>query len=163
MDGDCSDAIIETSARNISVRSVNPIIQGTFNSLTLVADATVLSQKELEYSSIYWYRNGVQITSSSYLSTLQRHYNSLSLSQRFQQFNMTYEHSGTYEVQLRINMNTYLRAGDGTCLPYYNRFVSSYFGSTVLLAKGYADMQYHKGESTNLHNTNIVLVIAFQN
>ena len=144
VDGDCSDSNIETPVWKISIRSTNSVIQGTFDNLTLVADATVLSSKELEHSSIYWYRNGIRIYGTS---SLQRHYNTLSLSQRFQQFNTAYEHSGRYEAQLRINMNTYLRAGDSTCLPYYNGFITSYLRSTVTLAKGYIDIQYYKGES----------------
>ena len=147
MDCDCSDSNVETPVLKISIRSVNFSLSGTFNNLTLEAKATVLSRKELEHSSIYWYRNGIRITSTSLLSTLQRRYNTLSLSQTFQQFNMTYEHSGRYEVQLRINMNTYLQAGDPTCLPYYNIFVSRYFGSTIILAKAYIDMDYYKSKS----------------
>ena len=144
VDDDCFDYDIETQVRKISIQSVNYVTQGTLDNLTLIADATVLNHKELEHSSIYWYRNGIRITSTSLLSTLQRHYNTLSLSQRFQQFNMAYEHSGTYEVQLRINMNTYLQAG---CQQYYNQFVSRYLGSTVILAKGYMDVQYYRGKS----------------
>ena len=147
VDGDCSDSDIETQVRKISIQSVNYVTQGTLDNLTLIADATVLNYKELEHSSIYWYKNGILITSTSLLSTLQRHYNTLSLSQRFQQFNMAYEHSGTYEVQLRINMNTYLQAGGSICQQYYNQFVLSYFGSTVILAKGYMDIQYYRGKS----------------
>ena len=148
MDGDCFDTDVGTSIRKISIRSINSFIQGTLDNLTLEAEATVLSHKELEHSSIYWYRNGIYITSAS---SLQRHYNTLSLSQRFQQFNMAYEHSGTYEVQLRINnIRTYLQAGDSTCQQYYNRFVSSYFGSTIILAKGYIDVQYYKGKGAEL-------------
>ena len=142
MDSACSDATIETQMWKISIRTVNFATQGTFDNLTLEADATVLSSKELEHSSIYWYRNGIRITSTLDLSTLQSHYNNLSLSQRFQQFNTTYEHSGRYEVHLKINMNTYLQ---GSCQPYYSRFVSSYLRSAVTLAKGYIDIGYHKG------------------
>ena len=150
VDGDCSDSNVETSIQKISIRPVNYVTQGTLDNLTLIADATVLNQKELEHASIYWYRNGIRITSTSLLSTLQRHYNTLSLSQRFQQFNMAYEHFGTYEVQLRINMNTYLRAGGSSCQQYYNQFVSRYLGSTVIPAKGYIDIQYYKGKSAEL-------------
>ena len=147
IDGDCSYSSIETQVRKISIRSIDSALQGTFDNLTLEAGATVLSSKELEYSSIYWYRNGRRIYGTS---SLQRHYNTLSLSQRFYQLNIAYEHSGRYEVQLRINMNAYLQAlvGDATCLPYYNRFVSNYFSSTpVILAKGFIDIDYYKGES----------------
>jgi hypothetical protein len=119
-------------------------LQGTFDHLSLVADATVLSIKELEYSSIYWYRNGIRVYSSS---TLQKNGNTLSLSQTFQQFNATYEHSGRYEVHLIIDMNAYLQAGGSTCLPYYNTFVSSYLGSTIILAKAHMDINYYKGEN----------------
>ena len=144
MDDDCSNSNTETQVRKISIQFVDSVLQGTLDNITLVADATVLSRKELQHSSIYWYRNGGRIYGTS---SLQKHYNTLSLSQRFQQFNIAYGYSGRYEVQLRINMNTYLRAGDATCLPYYNRFVSRYLGSTVTLAKGFIDIDYYKGES----------------
>ena len=144
MDDDCSDSNTETQVRKISIQFVDSALQGTLDNITLVADATVLSRKELQHSSIHWYRNGIRISGTS---SLQKHYNTLSLSQRFQQFNIAYEHSGGYEVQLRININAYLQAGDATCLPYYNRFVSRYLGSTVILAKGFIDIDYYKGES----------------
>ena len=150
VDGDCSDYDIEIQMRKISIRSVNSVVQGTLDNLTLIADAIVLNHKELEHSSIYWYRNGIRITSASFPSTLQRQYNTLSLSQQFQQFNMAYEHFGTYEVQLRINMYTYLQGGGSSCLQYYNQFVSSNFGSIAILAKGYIDVQYFKGKSAEL-------------
>ena len=150
VDGDCIASNTETPVRKISIRSVNYVVQGTFDNLTLVADATVLSRKELEHSSIYWYRNGIRITSTSLLSTLQRQNNTLSLSQQFQQFNVAYEHFGTYEVQMQINMNTYLRGGGSACQQYYNQFVLHYFGSTVILAKDYIDVQYYKGKSAEL-------------
>ena len=111
----CSDSNIETQIRKITIRSLDPATQGTLTNITLEADATVLSHKELQHSSIYWNRNGISISGTS---SLQRHYNTLSLSQRFQQLSASYELSGRYEVQLRINMNTYLHAGDSTCLPY---------------------------------------------
>ena len=153
MDSDCTDTATETRARKIFVRSVNSVIQGTFDNLTLEADATVLSYKELEHSSIHWYRNGIRFT--SYLSATQKDYNSLSLSQRFQQFNTFYEHSGRYEVLLKVNMQRYLQAGSSryTCRSYYDNFVwSSYFGyrSEVTLAKGFIDIGYHKGKNLSL-------------
>ena len=155
VDGDCSYSNTETHdiVRKISIQPVNSTLRGTFNNLTLEADATVLNSKELEHSSIYWYRNGICITSTSYLSTLQRHYNNLSLSQRFQQFNMTYEHAGIYEVQLRVNMYTYLQASNSrsSCQPYYYKFFStSSFGhhSELILAKGFVDVHYHKGKNS---------------
>ena len=144
-DSDCSYIATDTRVQKISIKSTDSAMQGTFDSITLVADARVLSSKELQHSSIYWYRNGIRIT--SYLSALQKNYNTLRLNQRFQQFNTSYEHSGRYEVYLRINMNTYLRAGDSTCVSYYNKFVSNYWSSTVILAKGFIDINYYKGES----------------
>ena len=150
MDSDCFDTIIKTQVRKISIRSVDFASKGTFDNLTLEADATVLSHKELEHSSIYWYRNGIPITSTLYLSTLQRHYNNLSLSQRFQQFNTTYEHSGRYEVLLKLNINTYISAGNSrlSCQSYYNNFVLPYlsYSSRVTVAKGFVDIDYHKGK-----------------
>lgn len=144
VDDDCSDTNIETQTRKISVRSVDSTMQGTFTNITLEADATVLTYKELEHSYIYWYRNGNSIGGTS---SLQKQYNTLSLSQRLQQLGATYVHSGRYEVQLRINMYSYLRAGDSTCLPYYNTFVSRYLGSTVILARAYIDMDYYESKS----------------
>ena len=148
VDGDCSDMTIETQVRKISIRSVDSASQGTFDHLSLIADATVLSTKELDYSSIHWYRNGIQIYGTS---TLQRHCNNLSLSQSFQQFNASYEHSGRYEVQLRINdMYSYLWAISYSCIPYYYTFVSRYLGSTVILAKGYIDINYYEGKNASV-------------
>ncbi len=144
VDGDCSDMTVETRVHKISIQSVDSALQGTFDRLSLVADATVFSTKEFEYSYIYWYRNGRQVYSSS---TLQKNGNTLSLSQSFQQFNVSYEHSGRYEVHLIINMYSYLRAGGSTCLPYYNTFVPSYLGSTIVLAKAHMDINYYKGEN----------------
>ena len=154
MENDCSDKPIynETRAWTVSVRSVNSTMQGTFDRVTLVADATVLSREELEHSSIFWYRNGIRISGSSYLSTLEKDYNTLSLSQRFQQFNAFYEHSGRYEVLLKVNMYTYLQAQSRSlCRSYYNILWTSHFGyrSKVTLAKGFVDIGYHKG--MNLH------------
>ena len=144
MDDDCSETAIEARVRKISMRSVDSALQGTLDHITLVADATVLSRKELQYSSIHWYRNGGRIYGTS---NLQKHYNNLSLSQSFQQFNASYKHSGRYEVQLRVYMYAYLQAGGTACLPYYNTFVSRYLGSYVTLSKGYIDIDYYKGES----------------
>lgn len=144
IDGDCSDMTIETQVRKISIRCVDSTLQGTLDHISLIVDATVFSRKELEYSSIYWYRNGRRIYTTS---NLQRHYNNLSLSQTFQQFNASYEHSGRYEVLLSVNMYTYLQAGGTACLPYYNTFVSRYLGSIVILAKGFIDIDYYKGKS----------------
>ena len=104
MEGDCST---ETRARKVSVRSVNSTLQETFDNLTL--EATVFSSKELDHSSIHWYRNGIRIYSTY---NLQKDYDTLSLSQRFQQFNTFYEHSGRYKVLLKVNMQTYLQASD---------------------------------------------------
>ena len=146
MDGDYSDITVETQVRNISIRSVDSALQGTFDHLSLIADATVLNTKELEYSYIYWYRNGIQIYGTS---TLQRHCNNLSLSQSFQQFNASYEHSGRYEVQLIIDMNAYFWASY-TCIHYYSTFVSRYLGSTVILAKGFIDINYYEGKSATV-------------
>ena len=146
VDDSCSDETIETRVRKISIQSVNSTLQGTFDHLSLIADATVLSSKELEYSSIYWYRYGRRIYSSN-LQTLQRHCNNLSLSQSFQQFNASHEHSGIYEVQLRLNMYSYLQAINYSCISsYYNSFVSRYIGSTVILAKEYIDVNYYEGK-----------------
>ena len=152
MENDCSDMPNETKAWKISVWPVNSTMQGTFDRLTLVAGATVLSRKELEHSSIHWYRNGIRISGSSYLSTLKKDYNTLSLRQKFQQFNTFYEDSGRYEVLLKVNMYTYLQAQSRSlCRSYYYILWTSHFGyrSKVTLAKGFVDIGYHKG--MNLH------------
>ena len=142
MESDCSDTKSEAEIRRISVRALDLSLQGTFRSLTLEADGIVHSSKELRHSFFQWYRSGSRVTSS--LSTLQRRYSNLSLSQTLQQFNASYEHSGRHEVLLIIDMATYLR--DSTCQPYYDRFVSPYLGRYVTLAKGYTDVGYHKGK-----------------
>ena len=108
----------------ISVRSVDSTLQGTFDHLTLEADAMVPCSNMLQYSYIFWYRNGISISSTPYLSMLQRNYNNISLRQRFQQLNASYEHSGRYEVQLTINLYSYLGS---TCPTYLNNFAFRYF------------------------------------
>ena len=163
MESDCSDIADETWAWKISIRSVNSTLQETFDSLTLVADAKVLSYKELEHSSIYWYRNGIFIYHST--SSLQKNYNTLSLSQTFQQFNTAYEHSGRYEVLLKVNTYTYLQAGNSRspCQLYYNRFVSPYSRSGVTLAKGFIDIGYHKGKRYFLsEGLNFTFILLFR-
>ena len=145
MESDCSDNE-SLSTETLSVLNEDSNFQGTFRSLSLEAVGMVHNSKLLEHSSFQWYRSGSRVTSS--LSTLQRHNSNLSLSQRLQQFNATYEHSGRYEVLLIIDMSTYLR--DSTCQPYYDRFVSPYLGGHITLAKGCIDIGYHKGnESMN--------------
>ena len=147
-DSDCINTTAENQVRKVSIRSMYSAIQGT---LTLEAESTVLCSKELHYSSLVWYRNGVYISSTPNLSVLQKNYDNLSLSQRFQQFNIiSYEHSGRYEVQLRINLYSYLRS---TCQPYLSNFVLNYvhsifysFSHTV--ARGYIDIDYHKGNDS---------------
>ena len=140
MESDCSDNELQ-STETVSVVNEDTNFQGTFRSLSLEAVGIVHNSNILEHSSFQWYRSGSRMTSS--LSTLQRHNSNLSLSQRLQQFNATYEHSGRYEVLLIIDMSTYLR--DSTCRPYYDRFVSPYLRRYVTLAKGYTDIGYHKG------------------
>lgn len=145
MDGNCSDVELKFQKREISVQAIShPDLQGTLSSVILVATGKLLTGKELTYSSIQWYRSGSRITLSNSLSTLQRQCNNLTLSQRFQQINATYEHSGRYEVLLKMGMRSYLQAGNPNCQPYYSRFVS-YISSQVTLAKGFVDVGYYKG------------------
>ena len=146
-DSDCINTTAENQVRKVSIWSMYSAIQGT---LILEAESTVLCSKELHYSSLFWYRNGVSISHTPHLSVLQKNYDNLSLSQRFQQFNIiSYEHSGRYEVQLRINLYSYLRS---TCEPYLSNFVFKYvyflhlFSLTV--ARGYIDIDYHKGNDS---------------
>ena len=146
MNGDCSDVDLNLQARKISVQATNqPNLQG---SISLEATGQLLTSKELAHSYIQWYRSGSSITSSNSLSTLKRQCNNLTLSQGLQQVNTTYEHSGRYEVLLRMRMSTYLQDGSSqiNCQPYYSRFVSYYFSSEVTLAKGFVDVGYHKGK-----------------
>ena len=145
VDDNCSDVNLEAQEREISVKVTNSDLQGTLSRINLEAKGQLLTSKELEYSYIAWYRSGSRITSSSYsLSTLQRQCSNLSLSQGLQQINATYEHSGQYEVLLRIRMSSYLQAGN--CRPYYNRFVSYYISSQVTLARRFVDVGFHKGK-----------------
>ena len=154
MESGCSDTKSGAELQRISVWAVDLSLQGTFHSLTLEADGIFKSSKELRHSIFQWYRSGSRVTSS--LSTLQRRYSNLSLSQRLQQFNASYEHSGRHEVLLIMDMSTYLR--DSTCQPYYDRFVSPYLGRYVTLAKGYTDVGYHKGTMNELMNTCTCLI-----
>ena len=138
-DGICYDEA-EFQVRTISIENLDSALKGTLNNITLKANGRLLSSKELKHSSILWYRNGQSVSSSS---SLQKHYNNFSLSQEFQIFNITYEHSGRYEVLLRIYIYGYLR--DHTCWPYY-RFVLRYLSSQyVTIARGYVDVGFYKG------------------
>ena len=140
-DGICYEEA-EIQERSISIENLDSALNGTLNNITLKANGRLLSSKELKHSSILWYRNGQSF--STHLSILQKHYNNFSLSQEFQIFNITYEQSGRYEVLQRVDMYGYLR--DHTCLPYYNRFVSTYLGSQyVTIARGYVDVDFYKG------------------
>ena len=155
MDGNCSDVDLKLQTREISVQAINPDLQGTLSSVNLEAIGQLLTSKELAHSYIRWYRSGAQITNS--LSILQRQCDNLTLSQGLQQMNATYEHSGRYEVLLRMRMNTYLQAGSSTCRPYYDRFVSSYIRSEVTLARGFVDVSYHKGKEYIHHDCSYLL------
>ena len=146
MEESCSDELLGSQVRQILVSSLGSDLQGTLKNIKLKASGTVLSSKELQYSIMIWYRNGLPVTSS--LSNLQRNYNNLRISQELQVSDVTYEHSGRYEVVLVINMRSYLY--DSTaCKPYYDRFVLPYLTSSdVPLAKGYVDIGYYKGDFT---------------
>ena len=143
MDGNCSDVDLKLQKREISVQAINQDLQGTLN-VNLEATGQLLTSKELTHSYIQWFQNGAQVTNS--LSTLKRQCSNLTLSQGLQQINATYEHSGRYEVLLRLRMSNYLRDGSSNCRPYYDRFVSSYISSEVTLARGFVDVGYHKGK-----------------
>ena len=140
-DGICYEEA-EFQERTISIENLDPPLNGTLNNITLKANGRLLSGKELKYSSILWYRNGQQVYSSL---SLQKHYNNFSLSQQFQISNITYEHSGRYEVLLRIYIYGYLLPRDHTCWPYYNTFVSTYLSSYVTIAREYVDVGFYKG------------------
>ena len=148
---DCFNTLstTENQVRKISVRSMDSTLQGTFDRLTLEADAMVLRSDELHYSYIYWYRNGISISRTPYVSVLQKNYSNTSLRQRFQQLNASYEHSGRYEVQLRINLYSYLRY---TCQDYFVNFVFRYlrrrFSRIHILARGFVDVDYHKSKDS---------------
>ena len=109
MEGECSDKFSGMNFRGVSVKAINSDLQGTFNSITLEADGKVSKSEELQYSFYEWYRAG------SYMRlrmSTQKYCNNLTLSQRSQQFNTSYVYAGRYEVQLSMNMYTYLRVGD---------------------------------------------------
>ena len=152
----CSEENMGIEVRTISVESVDQELEGTLNSIKLRAVGRVLNRKELQYSSIWWYRNGYYY-STSYLSTLQKHYNNLSLSQELEITNAAYEDSGRYEVLMQINMNSFLF--DPTCRPYYNSFVSRYLTSYITLAKGYADIGYYKGIIASTCELKLIILI----
>ena len=139
MGSDCFEFSDKTSSRQILVQSKDLSFQGTLNSLSLKADGLVHSVKELTHSSFRWYLSGYRTTSS--LSSLQKHYQSLS--QSLQLFNISYERFGRYEVLFIINLYTYLR--DSVCQPYYNSLVSSYLPRYLPLAAGYVDIDSDRG------------------
>ena len=121
-------------------------LQGTFDHLTLEADAMVPCSNMLQYSYISWYRNGLSLSSTPYLSALQRNYNNISVRQRFQQLNASYEHAGRYEVQLTIDLYSYLGS---TCPTYLNNFALPYILFNLwshTLARGFINVEYHKGK-----------------
>ena len=146
---DCFNTLstTENQVRKISVRSMDSTLQGTFNHLTLEADAMVLCSNEFHYSHISWYRNGISISSTPYLSALQRNYD-INLNQRFQQLNASYEHSGRYEVQLTIDLYSYLISN---CQPYLVNFVFQFVNNIWdhILARGFVDVEYHDGKRIN--------------
>ena len=143
MEGRCPDKDRVTQLRTISLEVVQSELKGTLKSLTLKAYGKVFSSKELKYSSIQWYRNGQSIYFSLSSDTIQRHYTELSLSQELKLFNISYEHSGRYEVLLQVNTYNYLR--DRSCRPYYDRFTRGYLRRDITLARGYVDIDYYKG------------------
>lgn len=137
---DCSSDGNALELRRLSLHSKTSSLQGTFHSISLRANGTVQNSKELKHSSLQWYRNGFQLSRLS--APLQKHYVFLGLSQNFQQFNTSYEHSGRYEVLLTIDLNTYL----DECQSYYDRFRSLFGIYQYQLAKGHIDIGYHKGK-----------------
>ena len=138
----CLDIVLKAQKREISVDSIYSSSERSLNNFILMASGTLLSNKELQHASIWWYRNGQHVTSD--LLTLKKNYNSLSIRQKLQVIDGDYEHSGRYEVLLKIDMLTYLR--DSSCQPYYDRFVSQYLTRYMTLAKGYADIYYYRGK-----------------
>ena len=150
MENSCSGEPLGLQVRQVSVRSTVLDLQRTLNNISLMASGAVLSSKELQYATLQWYRNGHRIT--SVLSTLQRNARRLSLTQELQVFNATFEHSGRYEVLLKIDMYTYLL--DSSCQAYYYDFVHPYLTDYkypyiqdhyVSLARGYVDVHYYRG------------------
>ena len=139
---DCMDIQSDNKLlRKVSVKAKETAIQGTINTISLEANSLAYSINEVRYSSFYWYLRGHRITSG--LTTLQKRHQTLR--QKIQQFNITYEMTGRYDVVLTIYLYTYLR-GLG-CQQYYDRLVSSnsYLPGYLSLAKGYADVDYYRG------------------
>ena len=140
----CLDMQLGTQTREFFVVSLNSTLAGTLSSISLKASGTVLNSKELQYSTIEWYRSGVRITSS--LSTLKKKYNNLSLTQELQIMNASYDDAGRYEALLRIDLFYYLRRN---CQPYYDSFISPHirivYNGVMTIAKEYIDISYYKG------------------
>ena len=140
--------------RQISVTLTDSVLEGTLNTITIVATGTVLNSKELRYSSIQWYRNGQRISTSALtsLSPLKENQNTLSISQELKISNLTYEYSGNVEVLLVINILAYTRENI-QCRPYRAWFIStmSYRSwrrrqNSIILAQTHVDIGYYKGE-----------------
>ena len=152
-ENDCSDSEMAQNKVTASVQNLDSNIQGTFpQNLSLKAMVVVSSRKELEHSTFYWYRSGSRIPPSSSLSPPQTYNSNLSLTQELHLSNITYEHTGKYEVLLLIDWSTYFR--DSGCQSYYNRFVVPYLNRRrSVLAKAYTDVYYYNGNNTDVFNT----------
>lgn len=141
-DCDSMDNILSNNklvSREISVKAKETAVQGTINVVTIEASSLTNSIEEIRYSLFYWYLRGSPTTSG--LTTLQKRYQTLS--QKIQQYNITYEMTGRYDIVLTLDLYTYFR-GLG-CPQYYSRFVSSYLPRYLPLASGYADIDYYRG------------------
>ena len=141
---DCFDSEIAENPVTITVQNLDSNIQGNFpQNLSLKAIGIATNSKVLEHSSFVWYRSGYQLQPSN-LSPLQQHYNNLSFTQELHLFNISYEHTGTYEVLVQVEWSNYIH--ESGCRLHSNRFVAPFFRQAgLIVAKGYSDVHYYKG------------------
>ena len=139
---DCSDR--EVAAQNrVTVSVQDSDIQGALlQNLSFKAIGIVSNNKVLKHSSFAWYRRGSQIAPS--ISSQQKHDSNLSFSEEFSLLDTSYEHTGRYEVLLRLDINSYLQ--ESGCQSYDDRFVATYLTSWITIAKDYTDIYYHRGK-----------------
>ena len=139
-ENDCSDR--EVPQNQVSLSLQNSSIQGALpQNLSLKVIGVVSNSKILKHSLFAWYRSGQQLAITS--SSRPKHYNNLSFSDEFHLSNTSYEHTGRYEVLLRLGLRTYFE--DCGCRSYYDRFVAPYLHPWMTIAKEYTDIYYYRG------------------
>lgn len=133
----------------ISLESVDTDFPYTFNKISLEAKAIVHNSLELERSIIRWYHDGFEITASS---SLHRDGNKDSLTQTFQEINVSYMNSGRYEAHLSINLLS-VDGLDSICKPYRINPETAFPDIDLYnidYAVGFIDIEYYEGNKLSI-------------